>query len=84
MDHAVGSLILEAWADLKTPGVAWQIGIVIVALLISRIVIRLAHLDRIEASGVWRFGVGGLRRILGPAVALAVVVIAGEILGRHM
>lgn len=84
MDDQVGSLILEAWADLKTPNVAWQIGTVVVALAVAGIVNRVAHLERIEASGVWKFGVGGLRRILGPAVALVVVMIASAALGRHM
>lgn len=84
MDEHVGSLILEAWADLKTPNVAWQIGTVAVALAVAAFVNRIVHLERIEASGVWKFGVGGLRRILGPAVALVVVLIAGAVLGRHM
>ncbi len=84
MDDQFGRLILEAWADLKTPAVAWQIGAVAIAFLIARMVNRAAHLERIETSGVWRFGVGGLKRILGPAVALIVVAVAGAVLGRFM
>ncbi len=84
MDESAGILILEAWADLRAPSVAWQIGTVVVALVVAGVASRLAHLERIEASGVWKFGVGGLRRILGPAVALVAVLIAGAVLGRHM
>lgn len=79
-----GKLILEAWADLKAPAVAWQIGTIAVAFLIAWSINRAAHLERIETSGVWRFGVGGLKRILGPAVALIVVAVAMAVMERFM
>jgi len=78
------NLVYEAWLDLQHPEVAWQIGALALALAVSWLVNRLARFDRIEASGVWKFGVGGLKRILAPVVALLIVVVAREVLIRHV
>src|SRR4051812_1494280 len=78
------NLVYEAWIDLQHPEVVWQIGALVLALALSWLVNRLARFERIEASGVWKFGVGGLKRILAPVVALLIVVIAREILRRHI
>jgi small-conductance mechanosensitive channel len=78
------NLVYEAWIDLQHPEVVWQIGALVLALALSWLVNRLARFDRVEASGVWKFGVGGLKRILAPVVALLIVVIAREVLRRHV
>jgi small-conductance mechanosensitive channel len=78
------NLVYEAWIDLQHPEVVWELGVLAAALAVAWLVNRLARFDRIEASGVWKFGVGGLKRILAPLVALIIVVIAREILRRHV
>jgi small-conductance mechanosensitive channel len=78
------NLVYEAWIDLQHAEVVWQLGALAAALAVAGLVNRLARFDRIEASGVWKFGVGGLKRILAPAVALVIVLIAREILRRHV
>ncbi len=78
------NLVYEAWLDLQHPEVVWQIGALALALAVSGLVNRLARFERIEASGVWKFGVGGLKRILAPVVALLIVVVAREVLRRHL
>ncbi len=78
------NLVYEAWLDLQYPEVLWQIGALVLALAVSWLVNRLARFDRVEASGVWKFGVGGLKRILAPLVALVIVVVAREVLRRHL
>jgi small-conductance mechanosensitive channel len=78
------NLVYEAWIDFQHPEVVWQLGALAAALAVAWLVNRLARFDRIEASGVWKFGVGGLKRILAPVVALLIVVVAREILRRHV
>jgi small-conductance mechanosensitive channel len=78
------NLLYEAWIDLQHPEVVWQIGTLVLAFAAAWLVNRLARFERIEASGVWKFGVGGLKRILAPVVALVIVVVAREILRRHL
>ena len=78
------NLLYDAWSDLQHPEVGWQIAVVIAALAVAWVVNRFARFDRIEASGVWKFGVGGLKRILAPLVALVIIVIAREVLRRQL
>jgi small-conductance mechanosensitive channel len=78
------NLVYEAWIDLQHPEVVWQLGALVLALGVAWLVTRLARFDRVETSGVWKFGVGGLKRILAPVVALIIVVVAREILRRHV
>jgi small-conductance mechanosensitive channel len=78
------NLVYEAWLDLQHPEVVWQIGALAFALAVAWLVNRLARFDRIETSGVWKFGVGGLKRILAPVVALLIIVVAREVLRRHL
>jgi small-conductance mechanosensitive channel len=74
------TLLHEAWIDLQHRDVVWQLGALLLAFALAWLVNRFATLDRIEASGVWKFGAGGLKRILAPLVALLVVLIARELL----
>jgi small-conductance mechanosensitive channel len=78
------NLVYGAWLDLQHPEVVWQIGALVLALAVAWVVNRLARFDRIEASGVWKFGVGGLKRILAPVIALLIVVVAREVLIEHV
>lgn len=64
------NLLQNAWIDLHDPQVAWQIAILLVCFVLAWGVGRALRLSRVEADGIWKFGVGGLRRILFPIVAL--------------
>jgi small-conductance mechanosensitive channel len=45
---------------------------------------RALRLSKVEADGIWKFGVGGLRRILFPAVALIPLSLSISLLKRWM
>lgn len=70
MKEPFSNLLQKAWIDLQHPQVAWQIAILLACFVIAWAAGRALRLDRVEADGIWKFGVGGLRRILFPAVAL--------------
>jgi len=70
------NLLQNAWIDLHDPQVAWQIGILLVCFALAWGAGRALRLSRVEADGIWKFGVGGLRRILFPIVALIPLTIS--------
>ena len=66
------STVLEnAWIDLHDPQVVWQIAILLGCFLLAWGAGRALRLSRVEADGIWKFGVGGLRRapLLGEAAS---------------
>ncbi len=79
------NLLLAVWADLQQPNVVWQIAAlaacIILAWALSRLVLRRTPS---AAAAKWRFGAGGLKRILFPLFALVLVVVAREILRPHL
>ena len=70
MKEPFSNLLEKAWIDLHGPGIAWQIAILLACFALAWAAGRALRLDRVEADGAWKFGVGGLRRILFPVVAL--------------
>ncbi len=77
------STVLEnAWIDLHDPQVVWQIAILLGCFLLAWGAGRALRLSRVEADGIWKFGVGGLRRILFPAVALLPLALSIELVKR--
>jgi small-conductance mechanosensitive channel len=76
------TLLENAWIDLHDPQVAWQIAILLGCFLIAWGAGRALRLSRVEADGIWKFGVGGLRRILFPAVALLPLALSIELVKR--
>lgn len=70
MKGPFSNLLENAWIDLHDPHVAWQIAILLACFVLAWGAGRALRLSRVEADGIWKFGVGGLRRILFPAVAL--------------
>ena len=70
MKEPFSNLLEKAWIDLHGPGAAWQIAILLSCFALAWAAGRALRLDRVEADGVWKFGVGGLKRILFPMVAL--------------
>ncbi|TSA10855.1 MAG: mechanosensitive ion channel protein MscS [Betaproteobacteria bacterium] len=70
MKQPFTNLLERAWIDLHDPQVAWQIAILLACFLLAWAAGRVLRLSRVETDGIWKFGVGGLRRILFPVVAL--------------
>jgi small-conductance mechanosensitive channel len=84
MKEPLSTLLEKAWIDLHDPQVAWQIAILLACFALAWAAGRTLRLDRVEADGAWKFGVGGLRRILFPAVALIPLMISISVFKRLM
>ncbi len=82
MKGPFSNLLENAWIDLHDPRVGWQIAVLVLCFLIAWGAGRALRLSRLDADGVWKFGVGGLRRILFPAVALIPLALAINLLKR--
>ncbi|HEY5293734.1 MAG TPA: mechanosensitive ion channel domain-containing protein [Burkholderiales bacterium] len=82
MKEPFSTLLERAWIDLHGPQVAWQIAILLACFVLAWAAGRALRLDRVEADGIWKFGVGGLRRILFPAVALIPLLVSISLVKR--
>jgi len=80
MKEPFSNLLQKAWIDVHDPQVVWQIAILLACFVLAWAAGRVLHLARVEADGIWKFGVGGLRRILFPAVALIPLVVSISLL----
>ncbi len=80
--ESFSNLLENAWIDLHDPQVAWQIAVLLGCFVLAWGAGRALRLDRVEADGVWKFGVGGLRRILFPVVALLPLALSIGLLKR--
>jgi len=82
MKHQFSSVLFDFWADLHEPGIMWQVAVLALCIGTAWVVARRSRLDRIEASGVWKLGVGGLKRILTPLLAVALIMAALPVLAQ--
>ena len=82
MKEPLSTLLEKAWIDLHSPEVAWQIAILLACFALAWAAGRALRLARFEADGIWKFGVGGLRRILFPAVTLIPLMVSISLLRR--
>ena len=82
MNEPLSKVLIDLWADLRQPEILWQVGALVIALIVARQISHAIRLPRVESSGVWKFGVGGLKRILFPLIALLLVLVARAVL-RH-
>jgi small-conductance mechanosensitive channel len=82
MKEPFSNLLQNAWIDLQDPRAAWQMAILLACFALAWATGRALRLDRVEADGIWKFGVGGLRRILFPAVALIPLMLGISLLKR--
>ena len=80
MKEPFSNLLEKAWIDLHDPQVVWQIAILLSCFVLAWAAGRALRLARVEADGIWKFGVGGLRRILFPAVALIPLTVSISLL----
>ena len=74
--------LFELWADLRDPDIIWQVVVLAACLGAAWAIARASRLDRIEASGVWKLGVGGLKRILFPLLVLMLALAARPVLAQ--
>jgi small-conductance mechanosensitive channel len=82
MKEPFQGLLFELWADLGRPDMLWQIGVLALCLGAAWALARALRLDRIETSGVWKFGVGGVKRMVFPLFALGLVLLARPLLAQ--
>ncbi|MHB8666285.1 MAG: mechanosensitive ion channel family protein [Burkholderiales bacterium] len=82
MKQPFSNLLQNAWFDLHDPQVVWQVAVLLTCFLLAWAAGRALRLGKVEADGMWKFGVGGLRRILFPAVALIPLTLSIELLER--
>ncbi len=82
MKAPFSNLLERAWVDLHDPLVAWQIAVLLACFALAWFAGRALRLGSVEADGIWKFGVGGLRRILFPAVALMPLLVSISLLKR--
>ncbi len=82
MKEPLSTLLERAWIDLHDPQSAWQVAILLACFALAWAAGKALHLSRVEADGIWKFGVGGLRRILFPGVALVPLLIGISLFKR--
>ncbi|MBM3346599.1 MAG: mechanosensitive ion channel [Betaproteobacteria bacterium] len=83
MNEPFNKVLIALWADLSQPEILWQVGTLVLCLLVALQVSQwIRIMPQVEASGVWKLGYGGLKRILFPLLALVLVLI-GRALLRH-
>jgi len=75
-------LAYALWEDLDRPEVLWQVAALVLCLAAAWAISRAIRLPKLERSSVWRFGVGGLNRILFPLVGLTLVLAVRPVLAR--
>jgi small-conductance mechanosensitive channel len=80
MKEPFSNLLQKAWIDLHDPQVVWQIAILLACFVLAWVAGRALRVARVEADGIWKFGVGGLSRILFPAVALIPLAVSISLL----
>jgi small-conductance mechanosensitive channel len=74
---------LEILSDLNSQAVFWQLGVVLASLLLAWGINRLVGWRILRnAPESWKAGIGGIRRVLFPLIALALVTI-GRLTLQH-
>lgn len=82
------ALLIHIWQDLHEPLVLWQIGTLLLCLLLGwvgsgRLLLRLG-VERDESSSrVRRFGKAGLKRVAFPLLSLVLVLVARALLAHY-
>lgn len=80
MNDNFAALLTALWHDARQPDMLWQGGTLILCIVLAWQVSNWIRLPRVESSDVWKFGVGGLKRILFPLIAVMLLLIARPIL----
>ncbi len=82
MNPEFDHLLLDLWRDLHQPDILWQAGTLVFCLGLAWLFNRIIVLPRLEENSVWKLGVGGLKRILFPLLALMLVLAARPVLNH--
>ena len=82
MNGEYDPILLQLWADAHRPEFLWQTGALAMCLGIAWLLSRSVNLSSRERTGMWRVGVGGLKRVLFPLLALVLVLVARPILAH--
>jgi small-conductance mechanosensitive channel len=80
------NLLFAVWEDLQRPGgIVWQVAVVAACVLLAWLASRrILQRPPDAAPAKWRFGAGGLKRILFPLFALVLIVVARAALRPYM
>ncbi len=84
MKEPLSTLLERAWFDLQNQQAAWQIAILLACFVLAWGAGRVLRLSQVEANGIWKLGVGGLRRILFPIVALVPLLVSINVFKHWM
>ena len=77
MPDEISNLLIGFWRDLQQPDLLWQIGALVVSLLLGWYAAHLTHRHK-PAAGESRFSHDGLKRLAFPLVALVAVLLLRE------
>ncbi len=81
MPEGKGHLLLQLIADVQSAEFFWQALVLAVCLLLAWQISRRTNLPS-GVGDVWEFGLGGLKRVLFPMVALTLVLAARPVLAH--
>lgn len=77
-------LLFSLWKDLHDIRILWQVGVIALSVLLAASASRLlATRIRAAASSRWEISLGGLRRLVFPLAALALLLIARGLLAPY-
>ena len=82
MNGEYNNILLQLWRDAQRPDFLWQAGVLALCMSLAWLMNRSLNLSAQEHSGMWKLGVGGLKRVLFPLVALVLVLAARPILAH--
>lgn len=73
----------EIWADLNSESLLWQLAVIVASLMVAWIVNKLLVREIMKnAPETWKVGVGGIKRVVFPLSALALITAGRLILGH--
>lgn len=84
--NSFSSLFTDFWSDLSTPGVAWQIGTLLLCLVLGSLLsraIRAGVRTRELNPRVVRLGMESFSRVLSPLLGLILIAIARPLLAKY-
>ncbi len=84
--NLLSNIVTDFWADLREPGVMWQIGTIAVCLLLGWLIsrgLRAMLTSREMHLRVVRLGVESFSRVLFPLLALGLIALAKPLLAQH-
>ncbi len=84
--HLLSSILTDFWSDLSAPGVDWQIGTLVLCMLLGWLAsrgLRTALRERKVNTRVMRLGVESFSRVLSPLLALLFIACARLVLAKY-